>query len=266
MRHSTSFALITLVSATLALPGAAAAGQQIAYRLPSPDTAAYTMVDTTTASMSTPDGPMEVSGNSSFTYTLSFESADDRLGVSAHLKEFKGQSQQGMAAPRSVSRNQAGVGDLVLVLEGEGLVEVVSGLRRSYNELPLIIEPHEAMFPRLPPGEVQPGDSWVDTVTTSVAGEFERVVAYTYTLVSDASAGGRGQLRIGVSGDTRTTLTENGSPTILTGSETGFFLWDVERGLVALSEVSRSYVGTVELPNGSMEVAFNATTRVRLEN
>lgn len=266
MRHSTSFALITLVSAPLALPDAAAASQQVAYRLPSPDTATYTMVDTTTASMSTPGGPMEVSGNSSFTYTLSFESADDGLGVSAHLKAFEAHRRQGMPAPRSVSQNEAGVGDLVLVLEGEGLVEVVSGLRRSYSGLPLLIEPHEAMFPRLPPGEVQPGDSWVDTVTTSVAGELERVVAYTYTLVSDAGADGRGQLRIDVSGDTRMTVTENGNSTMLTGSETGFFLWDVERGLVASSEVSRSYGGTVELPEGSMELAFNATTRVRLEN
>lgn len=265
MRHSASLACFALATA-LAWPDTAALGQDIAYRLPAPATATYVMVDTTTASLNAPTGRMDVSGNSSLTYAVSFESDGDRLMVSAHLTAFTAQMQEPMETPESISQSAAGVGDLVLVLGGDGLVEVISGMRRSYRDLALLVEPHEVIFPRLPPGDVQPGDSWSDTVTVSGGGEFERVVAYTYTLVGDTTVDGRSQLRIDVSGDTRLTVIDDGSPTVLTGADTGFILWDSERGLPSWSEVSRSYAGTVEMPDGSMAVEFNATTRLRLGN
>ena len=55
-------------------------------------------------------------------------------------------------------------------------------------------------------------------------------------------------------------------PSKLDGEESGFFLWDVARGLVAESEVSGSYEGSMNTPQGVGAVTFTATTRVRLEN
>lgn len=44
------------------------------------------------------------------------------------------------------------------------------------------------------------------------------------------------------------------------GTETGFFLWDADRGLVARAEVSRSYEGSAEVPGqGSISMKHAAT-------
>ena len=266
MRRIPALAAI-LFAAASALPGTTVLGQQLAYRLPSPTTAIYQMVDTTVGTMTNPDGSSEVSGNSTITYTLSFEPDGDGVRASVDLTGFEGQLRPPEGAPMPVSQQQAGLRSYVVRLDGRGLEEFASGQRRRpYNQFPLFVDAWEAVFPRLPGGEVEPGDSWVDTVTTWVAGEGERVVAYTYTLVSDTTVDGRHQLRIAVSGDGRLTVNEDGTSTTLPGSETGFFLWDIERGLVAWWEVSRTYEGNVQDPSGPVSVVFSATTRVRLEN
>lgn len=270
MRHIPALSIFALAASPLFSPGTAVQAQQLAYRLPSPTTAVYRMVDTTVGIITIPDeDSSEITGNSSITYTLSFEEDGDGVGASVDLTDFKGQLHPPMGAAMSVSQAQAGLRSYVVRLDGRGLEEFASGQRRrSPNEFPLFADAWEAIFPRLPGGEVETGDSWVDTVTTWIAGEGERVVAYTYTLVSDTIVDGRDQLRVAVSGDARLTVTEGGTSTSIDGSETGFFLWDIERGLVALWEVSRRYEGNVPNTSGrfSASVSFNATTRVRLEN
>ena len=266
MRRLTLPVIVALGAAALSLPGTAALGQQLAYRVPSPATATYVMVDSTSGAMSLPGGTEGVAGSSSFTYELSFEPQGAGMRVAAELTAFSGQAGEPMGSRVAVPRSRAGVGNLVLILEGDGLARVVSGRRGNYRTLPLFVEPYEAMFPRLPSGDVQAGDSWADTVTVGEAGSFERIVAYTYTLVGETTLEGRRHLRIDVSGDTRVTITENGMPTVLTGSDTGYFLWDIERGLPAFWEVSRSYEGTVDLPDGSFPVTFSSTTWLVLAN
>ena len=265
MRHIPALSVVALAAASLFSPGTTVMGQQLAYRLPSPATAVYQMVDTTVGTMTTLDGSSDVSGNSVITYTLSFEPDGDGVRASVDLTDFEGRIQPPMGAPMSVSQTQAGLRSYVVRLGGRGLEEFASGQRRrAPNEFPLFVDAWEAVFPRLPGGEVGPGDSWVDTVTTWVAGEAKRVVAYTYTLDSNTTVDGRDQLRITVSGDARLTLTEGGTSMTMNGSETGFFLWDIERGLVAWWEVSRRYEGNVQDSSESVSVVFNATTRVRL--
>ena len=132
-----------------------------------------------------------------------FESDGDGVRASADLTGFEGQlvppADGPMPGPMSVSQEQAGIGGFVLLLDGQGVGRFVSGQRRSYSDFPLLVDPHEAILPRLPGSEVERGDSWVDTVTTFVTGNAKRVVAYTYTLVSDTIVDGRAQLRIAVS-------------------------------------------------------------------
>ena len=124
------------------------------------------------------------------------------------------------------------------------------------------------LFPRLPAGELAVGDSWTDTVTTYLGGtDAEKVVVYTYTLAGDASVDGRAHLRIAVAGaGTIASPFDSTMPSKLDGEENGFFLWDVARGLVAESEVSSRYEGSMDTPQGVGAVTFTATTRVRLEN
>lgn len=265
MRRIPVLSVFALAAAPLFSPGQTALAQQLSYRLPSPAAAVYRMVDTTVGTMTNPDGASDISGNSNITYTLSFEPDGEGVRASVDLTDFTGQLLPPMGAPMTVSQAQAGLRSYVVRLDGRGLEEFASGQRRRPpNDFPLFIDGWEAMFPRLPGGEVDAGDSWVDTVTTWVAGEGERVVAYTYTLDSETTVDGRRQLRVAISGDTRLTFTEGGTPTSIDGTETGFFLWDIERGLVALWEVSRRYEGNV--PGEPASVTFTATTRVRLEN
>ena len=265
MRHIPVLSVFALAAAPLFSPGQTALAQQLSYRLPSPTTAVYRMVDTTVGTMTSRDGASDITGNSNITYTLSFEPDGEGVRASVDLTDFTGRIQPPMGAPMSVSQTQAGLRSYVVRLDGRGLDEYAAGQRRrSPSQLPLFVDAWEAMFPRLPGGEVDPGDSWADTVTTWVAGEGERVVAYTYTLDSETTVDGRRQLRVAISGDARLTVTEGGTPTSIDGTETGFFLWDIERGLVTLWEVSRRYEGNV--PDEPASVTFTATTRVRLEN
>ena len=162
------------------------------------------MVDTTVGTMTSPDGPSDISGNSNITYTLSFEPDGEGVRASVDLTDFTGRIQPPMGAPMSVSQTQAGLRSYVVRLDSRGLDEFAAGQRRrSPSQLPLFVDAWEAMFPRLPGGDVEPGDSWADTVTTWVAGEGERVVAYTYTLDSETTVDGRRQLRVAISGDAR---------------------------------------------------------------
>ena len=139
--------------------------------------------------------------------------------------------------------------------------------RRADSDLPLLANPHAVLFPRLPGGKLAVGDSWTDTVSTYLGGtEAEKVVVYTYTLAGEASVNGRAHLRITVSGDGSIAGSDPEMPSDLGGEENGFFLWDVERGLVAESEVSSNYEGSMDTPEGVGSMTFTATTRVRLEN
>ena len=171
------------------------------------------------------------------------------MQVAGELSAFAGSSTNPMAGTASVSRTQAGVGDFALVLGRQGLAEVVSTSRRADSDLPLLVDPHAVLFPRLPAGELAVGDSWTDTVTTYLGGiAAEKVVVYTYTLAGDASVDGRAHLRITVSGAGTTSPFDSTMSSHFDGEENGFFLWDVARGLVAESEVSGRYEGSMDTP------------------
>ena len=263
-------AFAALLIAAFALPAPIPPPQQLAYRLPSPPTATYRVVDSTSVTMGTPMGPMEGSGASSFTFTATFSAEGDAVRVSGELTAFEARGNDPMRGPSSIGRSQAGVGDFEVVLGLRGVREKVTGvLQGGESDLPIWADPTEGMFPRLPAGEVQPGDTWVDTLSGHVAAaESERVAGYTYTLVGDTIVDGRPHLKVSFSGDVQLLLNEGGaSPNQeLTGTETGFFLWDVGRGLVARAEVSRSYEGSVEIEGvGSMSMKTTAATRVTLQ-
>ena len=108
---------------------------------------------------------------------VTFESGGEGVQVAGELSAFAGSSTNPMAGTASVSRAQAGVGDFALVLGRQGLAEVVSTSRRADSDLPLLVNPHAVLFPRLPAGELAVGDSWTDTVTTYLGGtDAEKVV------------------------------------------------------------------------------------------
>lgn len=258
-------AFAALLITAFALPAPIPPPQQLAYRLPSPATATYHVTDTTRIGF----GTMEGSGISSFTFAATFAAEGDGLRVSGELTEFAAQGAEPMGGATSLSRQEAGAGDFDLVLGSRGVRELVTrAIQGADSDLPLWADPTEAMFPRLPAGEVQPGDTWADTLAGAVGGdESRRTAAYTYTMAGDTVVDGRPHLRVTFSADVRVLLEATGGAgdEQLTGTETGFFLWDVGRGLVTRAEVSRSYEGSIDLGGaGPMSIKSTAVTRVRL--
>lgn len=259
-----------LLIAASALPAPIPPQQQLAYGLPSPPTATYEVVDTTGITITMSMGPMEGSGSSSFTFAATFEAEGAGTRVSGELTAFTGRSNSPMGGSTTLSEAAAGVQGIDLVLGPQGVGEGAQGALRRLGDLPIFAEPHEVMFPRLPEGEVRPGDSWMDTVTNVGAdGDFERVAVNTYTLVGDTVVDGRPHLRVDISGDATLTM-EPGPPGMtqsLGGTEVGFFLWDVARGLPVYAEVSRAYEGTMTIPGeGAMDIKASSATRMRLAN
>ena len=259
-------AATALLIMAFVLPAPVPPPQQLAYRLPSPPTATYHVSDSTRLSMATPMGPVDASGNSSFTFAATFAAEGDGIRVSGELTEFTAQGNEPMRGTTSISRTQAGVGNFDLLLGPQGVTEVVSRVIGAGGELLMWGDPTEAMFPRLPAGEVQPGDTWMDAVTSEIAGsDGERTASYTYTLTGDTIVDGRPQLRVEFSADVQLPLSAIGIPTDeeLTGTDTGFFLWDADRGLVVRAEVSRSYEGSIEVP-GAPPITMNTTAVTRV--
>ena len=269
MHRLPALALAALLITAFALPAPVPPPQQLAYRLPSPPTATYDVVDTTRISMGTAMGPMEASGNSSFTFAVTFAAEGDGVRAVGELTEFAAQGNEPMGGPASISRSEAGVGDFDLLLGPRGVGETVArAIQGADSDLPMWGDPTEGMFPRLPGGGIQPGDTWVDTVTHDVAGEEStRVAGYTYTLAGETVVDGRPHLRVTFSADVELSFEPAGGvgDEQLTGTETGFFLWDTGRGLVAQAEVLRSYEGNIDLGGaGTMSMKTTAVTRVRL--
>lgn len=270
MHRSSSIATVLLLTAAGAAPGASAAGQRLEYVLPSPATATYMMVDNTEMSMAdTPMGPIEIAGESSFTYAVTVASEGDGVRVSAVLEQFEASMNNPMMGGLvTFTQTQAGAeSSFEVVLGGQGLAEVVSGSRRPEGDLPILVDPHAVMFPRLPGGDVNTGDTWTDTVATMVGDGGDRVVVHTYTLEGEVTHEGRSHLRIAVSGESDMTIGEGDLVMNLTGSESGHYLWDIERGLVGSAELSRTEEGGMTAPDGSeIKIKYAGATRLTLEN
>ena len=96
-------AVATLLITAFALPGPIPPHQQLAYRLPSPPTAAYHVVDTTRVTMASPMGPVEASGASSFTFTATFAAEGDGVRVSRELTAFEARGTEPMRGTTSIS-------------------------------------------------------------------------------------------------------------------------------------------------------------------
>ena len=267
MRRLVHIPITAALAAAILAPSPPAQAQQLSYRLPSPATATYHLVDTTTASMVSIGGAMEFGGFSAFTYAVTFQSDDAGVRASGELTDFEGESNDPYSGTSALNAAEAGVGDFEIVLGPGGVVEVGSPSVAASSDLPLFSHPHAVFFPDLPEDELDAGGTWTRTITTALGSGGNKVAEYTYTVAGDETVDGRTYLRVEFSGDGTLGMGPD-APGDLTGEETGFFLWDRERGLVASMEISHNYKGTFPAPGGAgtMSLGLSATTRVTLEN
>ena len=128
------------------------------------------------------------------------------------------------------------------------------------------------LFPRLPDFPVGQGGQWMDTVLWSVVDETSESVTqtvFTYTLVGDTVVNGRSLLNIGVDGDISMQTVEGVGDELsdnrLSGTSSGYVLWDPEHNLPWFSVLDRDIRGTNQVPGaGTVEMAIRGPIRVRV--
>ena len=264
----------TAVAAGCAGPGGPSPADPLTYGIPSPPTAVYHVYDTMAIDMASPLGGMEVTGQGSTTMSLAFRTDPGGVRVVGTVEAFEGSMTHPMMGTQTAGPDDLS-GNLEVVIGRSGVEELA-----SFPELagPLaMISPFSALghliFPRMPGADVEPGATWVDTVTASTETEGASVATTTvstYTLVGDTVAGGRSLVRIAVANQVRVeTSFEEGGMSItqdVAGSTDGFVLWDPGRRLVAYAEYERDMGGTMSMgPMGSMDLTITGPTRIRLD-
>jgi len=264
----------TAVAAGCAGPGGPSPADPLTYGIPSPPNAVYQVDDTMAIDMASPLGDMEVTGEGSTTISLAFRTDPGGVRAVGTVEAFEGSMTHPMMGTQTVGPDGLS-GNLEVVIGRDGVEELA-----SFPEVagPLaMMSPFPALgyliFPRMPGGDVEPGATWVDTVTASTEKEGVSVattMVSTYTLVGDTVAGGRSLVHIAVANQLRVeTSFEEGGMSItqdVAGSTDGFVLWDPGRWLVAYAEYERDMKGTMSMgPMGSMDMTITGPTRIRLD-
>lgn len=208
---------------------------------------------------------------------MTFARVSEGVQITATVESLAGSMDNPMAGNISVDESDV-TGSLVFLVAPKGDVSVVSRptVAGAGAQLGAFAGKAQEFFPRFPGYAVVPGDSWVDTVTWSGGeggAEFSSSTAYTYTMAGDTVIDGTSLVRISVIGDVETEVkASQGGMNVeqtLTGSTTGDFLWDVERGLLHASDLHRTLAGVVNIPGMNlppMALKASGPARTRLVN
>ena len=271
LRRGLSVSVFLLLASTGTALNGQASGAALSYGVPSPANATYHVSDTLTTTIGTPVGDVSLELTMAVTLAATFEPDPGGVRFTGALEAFSA-SMSGPMGSQTLDETVAGA--YVFVLDSRGGVEVVSGPEfpePAASAAPVVSLPHE-MFPHLPGKAVQPGDRWVDTVTWSHESPDARVTTtnmHTYTLVGDTVVDGRSLLHIAISGEAETkgTVGPSGmsSEQTITGANSGFALWDPERGTLHSMEIDRDYSGTMNSPMGEASVTVTGSSRRWME-
>lgn len=253
--------------------GGPAPADPLSYGIPSPPNAVYQIDDTISIDMTSPLGGMEITGEGSTTMDLAFGSDPGGVRVVGTVEAFEGSMTHPMMGTQTAGTDDLS-GNLEVVIGRYGVEELASfpelaGPLAMMSSFPAL---GYLLFPRMPGGQVDPGATWVDTVTASTEAEGASVsttTVSTYTLVGDTVVDGRSLVHIAVANQVAVeTAFEEGGMSItqkVAGSTDGFVLWDAGRRLVAYGEYERDMEGTMAMgPMGSMDMTITGPTRIRL--
>jgi len=152
-----------------------------------------------TIDIETPAGNMAVTGVGSVTLGLAFRTDPAGVRVVGTVEAFEGSITHPLMGTETAGLDDLS-GSFEVLIGRDGVQEVVSFPEISGGVAQMSSFPALGylLFPRMPGGNVDPGTTWVDTVTTSAETEGESnttTAVSTYTLVGDTLVGGRsGQL------------------------------------------------------------------------
>jgi len=247
------------------------------FGLPSSPTAVYTTGDSLNITVDSPMGALTLEMDSEMTLEMSFERTSGGIKVTADVADFDASLSNPMTGTTTADESSV-AGPLVFVVAADGDVTVdtlptVSGGAEQLR--PFLSLPHE-IFPRLPVRAVAQGASWIDTVSWGGSpgeGSFASTTVYTHTLAGDTMIAGTRLLNISVTGEVSLDGSmESGGFDIeqsLSGTTTGFYLWDPVGGLLHAAELNRSLEGSLRVPSmnlPAMPIRAEGPVRTRVRS
>lgn len=253
MNGKTKLSIAPLVWTTACVGlGGPPSSDGLGYRVPSPPTATYHVADTIVVESRPFQQLREYTTTTAITLRLTFERATGGVRVIGIPESFEAAVSGGIVTRGPPAGLDDVTGTLEFVLNPLGDVDVaslpeVSGTASGLGRFASIA--HE-IFPRLPDRVVEPGATWVDTVTWSSARESSEATftnVHTYTLVGDTMVDGRPVLNIALVGEVAFESSGQVGPSVLTssssGSVTGLIPWDAERGLPVSAQYRQELEG-----------------------
>ena len=262
MSRSTPVSVFAWLIPALGTPLAAQTpGDSLRYTLPAPSRVVYQI------SLASSTTEFVASMETSATVNATFEASPAGLVVTASLEDFTIRD-SGLTGTRTME--PAVTGDLILVVDSRGRVDVVSTPDADAITEFMIIAMAHGMFPRLPDDAVRPGDKWVDTTSWEYESEGLELASssvYTYTLFGDAVVDGRTLTGILISGVTNSRTATKSEVTsfvqTLESSDTGYLLWDPKRNLLHSIEIEGHSTGTVSMGMGMGEFVMTSSATSR---
>ncbi|MCY4573904.1 MAG: hypothetical protein OXF01_14005 [Gemmatimonadetes bacterium] len=242
-----------------------------AYGVPSPPTALFHIEDSLVVEVSTAAADFEVTTKTLLTMNMVFARDPAGVGVVGSVVGFNVVSTNALAGTRVAGADQIS-GPLAMVVSRQGHVEV--GAMPALDSAVADLTPFPGiafdMFPRLPGYPVGLGGMWVDTVGWSVTDETSESATqtvFTYTIVGDTLVDGRTLLNIAVEGEVSMQMIEGVGDALsdqrLTGTATGYVLWDPEQNLPKHSAMHRQLEGTNQVPGaGTIRMRIGGVVRV----
>lgn len=272
-RSTITAAVACLLSASATALTAQTADGDVAYIVPGNPSATYHIADTLVTAMNIPTGAMEVTITTSATLATTFAADPGGVRITATPQSLS----MTMANPMMGSQTlePEATGDLVFVLDPRGAVTVVSTpeIEGPAGSTAAVAGMPYEMFPRLPGAAVGAGDTWVDTISWSQEvpeATTTTTSVYTYTVAGDTVVDGSSLLKIEMAGevDTKGTVDMGGmsADQTITGTDTGYALWDIAAGQLHSMKLERDYTGNMNTPMGAMPMQISGTSHRRLEN
>ncbi len=248
----------------------------LAFGVPTPSSLTYLVGDTAEVSVETGMmGTLAITSSSSATLALDFAEVAGGVQVTALFRQYSAIQTNPMAGATTADQDDID-GPLVLNFDRRGHVEIVQSPELSGNAVQFFPSEYAyQLFPCLPGGAMDPGDSWVDTV----AYEFEHegtaaapIYAYTYTLQGDTTIAGHRLMKIDVVGqmsvETAGSVEGMDMTQSFAGDLSGTVLWDPVGGMLHSSEITYDATGVVEIPAAGippMPLSVTGIRRVTLQ-
>ena len=275
MRLPLSSLALTSLALTACGLGGPPSPPGMAYGLPTEPAVTYTVEERSNMDIDAEGQAMQAQGSSNMTLGVDFSESAAGVTVTMHVREFQASLSNPMG---SQSADGEGIeGPVVITLDRTGevtLVEepTVTGSVAQFFQPPLLAY---GFFPKLPGRAADVGASWTDTLTFEGApgdSEIKVTSVLEYVMTGDTLVNDRSLAKITFEGTVNQVaggqvmgmeFSQN-----LSGTTSGWFLWDRSRRLLVESRSDGDLRGSMEVAAAPFPLALRVRQQeqVRLED